>query len=141
MENNADNNVPTMEIIMPIEAAAKNDFRPFARSIGTVMKYRKGDLIFREGDGPEHMYVVLSGAVEIASHGKVIETVQEGQALGIVSLLDGAARTATAQAVEDCELAVLERKKFRYMVEEAPNFVWYVMGELAHRLRTTNAAL
>lgn len=123
------------------DTAQTTDFRPFARSVGVVMKYHDGDTIFREGDAPDHMYVVLDGAVEIMSHGKVIETVHEGQALGIVSLLDGEVRTATARAVQECEVAVLERRKFRYMVEEAPNFVWYVMGELAHRLRTTNAAL
>lgn len=117
------------------------DFRAFARSVGTVMDYRSGDVIFREGDPPRYMYVVLSGAVEVTSHHKVIEVVHEGHALGIISLLDEQLRTATARAVDDCELALLDARKFRYMVEEAPNFVWYVMAELAHRLRTTNAAL
>ena len=117
------------------------DFRAFARSVGTVMDYRSGDVIFREGDPPRYMYVVLSGAVEVTSYHKVIEVVHEGHALGIISLLDEQLRTATARAVDDCELALLDARKFRYMVEEAPNFVWYVMAELAHRLRTTNAAL
>lgn len=117
------------------------DFRAFARSVGTVMSYRAGDLIFQENDKPDNMYVVLRGAVEILSHGKTIETVQEGHVFGLVSLLDEQPRTATARAVEVCEVAVLGKRKFRYMVEEAPNFVWYVMGELAHRLRMTNAAL
>lgn len=117
------------------------DFRQFARSVGTVMTYRAGDIIFRENDPPRFMYVVLTGVVEIGSHHKIIEMVHEGHALGIISLLDNQPRTATARATEDCELALLDSRKFRYMVEEAPNFVWYVMAELAHRLRTTNAAL
>ncbi len=119
----------------------ETDFRAFARSVGTVIRYHAGDVLFGEGERPDHMYVLLSGQVEIASHGRVIEIVAPGQALGIVSLLDDQPRTATARAVDECEVAVLDRRKFRYMVEEAPNFVWYVMGELAHRLRTTNAAL
>ena len=105
------------------------------------MNYRDGDIVFREGDQPRYMYVVLKGAVQITSHGKPIERVEEGNALGVLSLLDGNPRTATASALEDTELAILDPKTFRYMVEEVPNFVWYVMGELAHRLRTTNAAL
>ncbi len=117
------------------------DFREFARSVGTVMTYRAGDIIFRENDPPRYMYVVLSGAVEVMSHSKIIEIIHEGQALGIISLLDEQQRTATARATADCELALLDRRKFRYMVEEAPNFVWYVMAELAHRLRMPNAAL
>lgn len=117
------------------------DFRAFARSVGTVLEYDDADAVFREGETPRCMYVVLSGQIEIASHGKIIETIEAGKAMGIVSLLDGLPRAATARAVGPCEVAVIDGKKFRYMVEEMPNFVWYVMGELAHRLRTTNAAL
>jgi CRP/FNR family cyclic AMP-dependent transcriptional regulator len=117
------------------------DFREFARAVGTVMSYAEDDIVFRENDPPNYMYIVLSGSVEIISHGKVIETIHEGNALGIISLLDDEPRTTTACARERSELAIMDRRKFRYMVEEIPNFVWYVMDELAHRLRTTNAAL
>lgn len=117
------------------------DFREFARAVGTVMNYGDNDIVFREGDAPRYMYIVLSGSVVLSGHGKVIETIGEGNALGILSLLDGQARTTTARARGKCELAVMDSRKFRYMVEELPNFVWYVMDELAHRLRTTNAAL
>ena len=117
------------------------DFRQFARSVGTVMDYDRGDVVFREGDEPRYMYVVLSGAVNIIARDRIIETIAEGNALGIVSLLDGERRTTTARAREPSSLAIIDGKKFRYMIEEMPNFCWYVMGELAHRLRTTNAAL
>jgi len=117
------------------------DFRQFARSVGTVMDYDRGDVVFREGDEPRYMYVVLSGSVDIIARDRVIETIAEGNALGIVSLLDGERRTTTARAREPSSLAIIDGKKFRYMIEEMPNFCWYVMGELAHRLRTTNAAL
>jgi CRP/FNR family transcriptional regulator, cyclic AMP receptor protein len=117
------------------------DFRTFARALGTVMRYAADDIIFRENDPPSYMCVVLSGSVEISSRQKALETIGEGHAIGILALLDEQPRTITARAVEACELALLDKKKFRYMVEEVPNFVWYVMGELANRLRATNAAL
>jgi CRP-like cAMP-binding protein len=117
------------------------DFRDFARAVGTVMTYAKNDIIFREDDPPRFMYIVLSGSVDITKHTTVIETIYEGNALGILALLDDQPRTITARAREHSELAIIDRRKFRYMVEEVPNFVWYVMDELAHRLRTTNAAL
>jgi CRP-like cAMP-binding protein len=117
------------------------DVRQFARSVGTVMNYEPEDIIFREGDPPRHVYVILSGTVQISIHGKELETVHEGEALGLMAVLDNQPRTITARAKEACELAMLDKKKFRYMVEEIPNFVWYVMEELAHRLRMSNAAL
>jgi CRP/FNR family cyclic AMP-dependent transcriptional regulator len=119
----------------------QTDFRPIARAIGTVMDFSANDFIFREGDPPKYMYVVLKGAVEISTRQKIIETIGEGKALGILSLLDDSPRTFTARAKEPSELALLDKKKFRFMVEEAPNFVWFVMNELGSRLRATNALL
>lgn len=117
------------------------DFREFASSVGTITDYEDGDAIFREGDSPAFMYVVLTGTVDIIAQNKTLERVGAGQALGILSLLDGQPRTATARAIGTTQVAVIDRKKFRFMIEEMPNFCWYVMGELAHRLRATNAAL
>ena len=117
------------------------DFRVFARGAGKVVKFEGGDVIFREGEPPSAMYIVLKGSVEIISHDKIIETIHEGQALGIVSLLDNQPRATTARAQENCELAVMDLRRFRFMVDEVPNFAWYVLGELTHRLRMLNAAL
>jgi CRP-like cAMP-binding protein len=121
--------------------AAEIDFRAFANSIGTVLDYQNGDAIFREGDGPTFMYVVLRGRVDIIAQDKRLEQVGAGKALGILSLLDDQPRTVTARASGATQLAAIDRRKFRFMIEEMPHFCWYVMGELAHRLRTMNAAL
>jgi CRP/FNR family transcriptional regulator, cyclic AMP receptor protein len=101
----------------------RTDFPPLARGLGTVMDFAAGEIIFREGDPARHMYVVLKGKVEISAKGKLIATVDEGEALGTLSLIDGMPRTITAEAVEPSELALLDEKKFRFMVEETPNFV------------------
>ena len=122
-------------------AEGQPDFRPLARALGVVMDFPANDVIFREGDPPRYMYVVLKGRIEVSAKRKVIETIGEGQALGILSLLDGNPRTITARAIEPCELALLDTKKFRFMIEETPNFVWFVLNELASRLRATNALL
>jgi CRP/FNR family cyclic AMP-dependent transcriptional regulator len=126
-------------IIMSSEE--KTDFRPIARALGTVLEYAANDFIFREGDPPRYMYMVLKGSVEVSTKSKVIEIVREGKAFGMLSLLDDMPRTNTARAVEPCELALLDKKKFRFMIEEAPNFVWFVLGEFGSRLRATNALL
>ena len=117
------------------------DFVAFANSVGTAHHYAPGDTVFREGDAPNGMFVVLRGAVELTSHGKSIETVGPGKTLGIISLLDGQNRTANAKATMPTELVMIDKRRFRYMVEEMPHFCWFVMDELAHRLRMTNAVL
>lgn len=117
------------------------DISAIARSAGTRRPYAAGDVIFREGDPADFVYVVLSGAVEIDHEGRTIETIGPGKALGILSVLDERPRTVTAVMRLPGEIAAVDPRRFRFMVEEVPGFVWYVMGELAHRLRATNAAL
>lgn len=120
---------------------APMDFRQIARGLGTVITYGSGDVIFREGDSPTYAYIVLGGKVEVSSRGKIIERVNEGRAFGVISVIDKKPRSATATAVENSEIALLDSRQFRYMVETTPNFVWYVLGEVVDRLRATNSAL
>jgi CRP/FNR family cyclic AMP-dependent transcriptional regulator len=122
-------------------ATSSMDFRQIARGLGTVMRYGAGDIIFREGDDAVYAYIVLTGKVEVSSHGKLIEKVAEARAFGVISLIDKKPRTATATAVDASEIALLDARQFRYMVETTPNFVWYVLSEIVERLRATNSAL
>ncbi len=117
------------------------DIRGLARSMGRPMLCRAGDVVFRRGDPATLMYVLVSGAVAVSAGGRVIEVIQPGDGLGILSLVDGQPRSADAIAEVDSELMLIDARTFRYMVEEVPNFVWYVMDEMAQRLRATNAAL
>jgi CRP/FNR family transcriptional regulator, cyclic AMP receptor protein len=124
-----------------MSVAANADFVDFAATVGTIADFAPGDVIFRAGDAANFMYVVLSGSVEIVVKNEVLEKLGRGKALGIISLVDGKSRSADARACETTRLSLIDQKKFRYMVEEMPHFCWYVLDELAHRLRTTNAAL
>jgi CRP-like cAMP-binding protein len=117
------------------------DFRETARRLGTTVSFPAGAAIFREGDAPDHMYIVLEGAIDVTRGDLIIESIGPGDALGVVSLLDGKPRGASAVVTQDAKLALIDRKNFRYMVESVPHFVWYVVAELVDRLRATNAAL
>ncbi len=65
----------------------------------------------------------------------MIETVGANEAIGFMSMIDTAPRSSTARAKEDCELSVIDRRTFRFMVDEVPNFALYIMGVLARRIR------
>ncbi len=119
----------------------KTDFREIARDGGTALSYRAGDFIFREGDAASCMYVVLKGAVEMSTRDKAVVTIPAGKPFGMLSLIDKQLRANTAQAKEDCELALLDERAFRIMIEETPGFVWYVINEFASRLRSVHALI
>ena len=117
------------------------DFHAFAKSVGTIVQHHAGNEIYREGDEADFMYVILGGAVTLESRGREVGTLGPNDAIGMTSLIDSLPRPNTARAREDCELAMIDQEKFRFMLEEVPNFVWFVMGQMTRRLRALNEAI
>jgi len=128
--------------VFSYEGAARSkeerDFRPYAREVGMVMDFARGEFIFREGDAPRCMYLVLKGSIEVSKKGRKVETVHEGETVGTLSLIDGKPRAAAAQAKEACELVVLDKQAVLSIVRQCPNFVWFVLDEFDAQLHATN---
>ena len=58
-----------------------------------------------------------------------------------MSMVDGAPRCSTARVKEVCELSLIDRRTFRFMVDEVPNFALYIMGAMARRIRGMGQAM
>lgn len=104
----------------------------------TVKEMDAGETVFEQGDGAEAMYVVLEGAVDLAVDGEVLDTAEPGQIFGEMALVDDEGRSATATAKERTLLAVVNERRFRFLVQEHPFFALHVMRVLASRVRRTN---
>jgi CRP/FNR family transcriptional regulator, cyclic AMP receptor protein len=111
------------------------DMRQFAKSAGTNILVKAGNDVFHRGDPGACMYIVQSGVIEMVIGDKVIETVGANEAIGFMSMIDTQPRSSTARVKVDCELSVIDRRMFRFMVDEVPNFAMYIMGVLARRIR------
>jgi CRP-like cAMP-binding protein len=101
-------------------------------------RYAAGEKIFVAEEEGDCMYVVRSGTVEIRNYGSVLDRIGPGGMFGEIALIDGAARTATAIAVEACELALITRASFLALVAREPAFALEVMRALAQRIRGMN---
>jgi CRP/FNR family transcriptional regulator, cyclic AMP receptor protein len=111
------------------------DMRLFAKKAGTSLNYPAGSAIFNKGDPGECMYVVQSGVIEMVIGDQVVEVCGANEAIGFMSMIDEAPRSSTARVKEACEVSVIDRRKFRFMVDEVPNFALYIMGAMARRIR------
>jgi CRP-like cAMP-binding protein len=109
-----------------------------AKAGASTLKLSPGDVIFRDGDAPDNMYVVVSGEVEIRLRDAVIETVSQGGTFGEMALIDGSARSATVVAKTDCEVAAIDKRTFTLLVDEMPYFALFVMRNVVDRLRRMN---
>jgi CRP-like cAMP-binding protein len=94
-----------------------------------------GTVVFEEGSPGSEMYGVIDGAIELrTSHGRVYR-VGPDETFGEMALVDHSPRMATAVAIEDTTLAVIDEKRFLFLVQETPTFAIQVMSSLADRLR------
>jgi len=103
--------------------------------------YAAGDVIFRQGDPAEELFVIRSGKVTIRFGDRVIETLEEHTIFGEMALLEDESRSATAVAASDVELVPIGRKQFLFLVSETPHFAINVMRVLARRLRAETRAM
>ena len=110
-------------------------------SDANIEKFPAGQTIFSEGDRGEHMFAVVSGAVDIVLHGKVLETVHEGGIFGEMALIEDRPRGATVVVKEDAGLVRVDRKRFLFLVQHTPFFSLQLMGIMAQRLRHMNEGI
>jgi CRP/FNR family transcriptional regulator, cyclic AMP receptor protein len=94
-----------------------------------------GQMIFKEGDPGDLMYVVLAGEIQITLNDKIIETLSAGEILGELALVDHNPRSANAIAKTDCVLVPISERRFLFLVQETPYFALHVMSVMAKRLR------
>jgi CRP/FNR family transcriptional regulator, cyclic AMP receptor protein len=117
------------------------DMRMFAKRAGANLTFAEGNVVFNQGDPGSCMYIVQSGMIEMMIADKVVEVCGPNEAIGFMSVIDGAPRSSTARVKEACELSVIDERKFRFMVDEVPNFALYIMGAMARRIRGMSQAM
>jgi CRP/FNR family transcriptional regulator, cyclic AMP receptor protein len=103
-----------------------------------AVAFAAGDVVFRESEVGETMYVVKSGSVVLTAGDRVLETLSAGALFGEMALIDSDRRSATATASSACELVVIDERRFQFLVRETPFFAQHVMRVMANRLRQMN---
>jgi CRP/FNR family cyclic AMP-dependent transcriptional regulator len=118
---------------------SEQDLGVLAASLRT-RRYRRGEVIFHQGDPGDALHIILSGRVKISSPSEagveaILTTLRPGEFFGSLALLDGAPRSASATAVEATETLILPRDRFRQLLNDWPEIRDHVFAELARELR------
>jgi len=122
-------------------ADAAVDFGILAGAGAPVRTFKPGDVIFREGDPAEELFIVKSGKVEIRVGNRLLDTLPELSIFGEMALIDHGPRSATAVAATDATVVPVGEKQFLLMVSRTPYFALNVMRVLVQRLRTSNTVI
>ncbi len=94
-----------------------------------------GSVVFSEGDEGEEMFGIVDGEVQLLVDNNVVRTLGPDDIFGEMALIDSVARSATAVASKDSVLAVINKHRFLFLVQETPMFALQVMSAMADRFR------
>lgn len=111
-----------------------------------VVNLKSGDILFREGDVPEHLFIMVSGELEInmgsgTGNELVLNVLREGEYFGEMGLImPGGRRTAGARARGDVVLLSMSRHRFGELLQVHPLLANAMVSVLSQRLDNTNVS-
>jgi CRP/FNR family cyclic AMP-dependent transcriptional regulator len=105
----------------------------------------KGEKIFSEGENSRAMYLLKSGMVRIfkkkGDSAIELDTIRTGQILGELAFLDGNPRSASGEALTDCELLEISGPAFQTTLNTMPEWLKILLKTVVGRLRAASTRI
>lgn len=109
----------------------------------TRHRFRRGQIVFHQGDPSGRLFVVVSGWVKLTRQSDtgeelLIDVFGPGSIFGEVSIFTNEPRTGTVTAIEPVSMSALSRDSFYKLVLSQPRIALGCLEILAARLRTSD---
>ena len=105
--------------------------------------YRDGEIIIRQGEMGDCMYVVQSGRVEVvqsSEHGmQHLAFLETGDFFGEMSVFEKEVRSATVQSSGEARVLKVDKKTLLRRIREDPLLAVNLLQTMSHRIRDLNA--
>src|SRR5688572_30273717 len=102
------------------------------------VEFDSQQLIFKEGDQGDAMYLITDGKVKVHSGERVFAELGQKQCFGEMSILDAEPRSASVTALSELTLLKIQREDFTELLAEKPEISQGIIKVLIGRLREAN---
>jgi len=134
-----------LELIRRVPLFAQLSTSQAEALVGAVTKqrFKRGECIVTQGQTSNALFIILTGRARVLMSDKrdrevILASMQAGDHVGEMSLIDGEPHSATVQAEIMTDTLVLGRKDFLRCLSENSAMAHSVMRELVHRLRVAD---
>ena len=108
-----------------------------------LRRLKDGEILFREGDIDNRLYVIANGNLAVAHETPegewvVLHVLRSRDLAGEMGFLDGLKHTATLRSIGQTELISLDRKSLEKLIDTHPRVVYQVMRAI---IRTVHGTL
>lgn len=110
------------------------------------ISYREGEVIFKEDTKPSGLLCLQSGKVKVVRRGidgndQIVALKKPGDFLGFKALVQESRYSATAYALEDCSVCIVDRKEVLAVIHQSPRLPMEIIRALAHETDEANDRL
>jgi len=95
--------------------------------------FEAGEIIFRQGDVGDRMYIVRAGEVEVVREKQTLAVLGPGEYFGEMALLANLPRNATISATKPTDVLAIAKSDFTKLVTTMPEFGAGVSGAASKR--------
>ncbi|MEO7548139.1 MAG: Crp/Fnr family transcriptional regulator, partial [Ramlibacter sp.] len=106
----------------------------------TKRRFKRGEVIVDQGSKSNTLFIILTGRVRVVTADKrgrevILATLQPGDYIGEMSLIDNEAHSATVRAEVQTDMLCLGRAEFARCLPENSSMAYAIMKGLVQRLR------
>lgn len=109
------------------QMASTADYRDFTR----------GDILIKEGDAADTLFIVLRGRFTVLLGGRAIAEITKGEPIGELAFFAGGTRTATVLAARDSAVMCLSRASYDALAAHTPALANGILAAVSRRLART----
>ena len=103
-------------------------------------EYSDGEIICREGEIGNCLYVIQAGEVDVVREESgsevVISSLQTGAIFGEMAIIDRQPRSRTVRAKGKARVLTLDKKAFLRRVHEDPSLAFQILRQMSLRIRS-----
>ena len=101
--------------------------------------YKDTEIIIKQGEPGNYMYVIQEGLVEIideTDHGEVQLAIRgKGEFFGEMAIFEREARMATVRAIGEARVLTIDKKNYLRRVHEDPSLAFHLAQTMSARIR------
>ena len=117
------------------------NFASIFKTESTRQTFTAGDVLIRQGDANEMMFIILSGELEVRVAGKVVAKLKGGDLFGELSMIDEEPASGDVVAVSEGEFVSLNEKRFVSISQQNPFFMMGIHRAVTAKLRAMNQSV
>lgn len=112
--------------------------QPEFRSSNGFQQVAAGEVLIRQGDDADHVFIIINGHAEAFVDGHKVGDVPKDEIFGAMAVFTGEKRSASVIASEPCSVMLIPKEQFLSLTQSNPRIAHSLIQSMARRIDLLN---